>query len=88
MQLNIVNLQAKIVNLIPKDKLLHFCAGLLLAQLAYVWIWFIVLPFFVGLLKEIYDEYKYGGFDWRDLLVTTAGALPVGAVILISFLAE
>lgn len=83
-----MNLQAKIINLIPKDKLLHFCAGLLIAQLAYLWTWLIVFPFVIGLLKEIYDEYKYGGFDWRDWLATVAGAVPVVVVILISFITE
>jgi len=73
-----MDLQKKIEDLIERDKLMHFCVGLLLAQLAYVWVWFILLPVSVGIAKEGYDEYvRKTGFDWGDLLATCLGCVPV-----------
>lgn len=66
------------------DKVLHFVIGLLLAQFAYVWVWFILLPLFVGLIKELYDKYvRKTGFNWLDLIVTISGAIPAGIILLI-----
>jgi hypothetical protein len=28
------------------------------------------IVFLFAISKEIYDEYKYSGFDWRDLVTT------------------
>lgn len=77
-------LQSKIENMIQKDKLMHFCAGLLLAQFAYLWIWLLVIPVIVGIAKEIYDRYvRKTGFSWSDLLATVLGSVPVLVMILI-----
>lgn len=71
-------LQSKIENAIPKDKLIHFCIGLLLAQFVYLSLWFLLLPITIGVIKELYDKYiRKTGFDWIDLLVTTSGIIPV-----------
>jgi hypothetical protein len=64
--------------LIPQDKANHFVYGFViyvlaslllsdLLSLAMVVIWAICV--------EIYDEYDYGGFDWKDLLVTMIPAI-------------
>jgi len=81
-----MSLQAKIENMIEKDKLMHFCVGLLLAQLAYLWIWLIVLPVVVGIAKEQYDKYvRKTGFNWWDVLATVLGIIPVLVVIMILY---
>lgn len=77
-------LQSKIENAIPKDKLIHFCIGLLLAQLAYLWVWLILLPIFIGFAKEMYDScIRKTGFDWWDWMATMLGCVPVVIVYLI-----
>lgn len=73
-----MSLQKKIENRIEKDKLIHFCIGLLLAQLAYLWVWFILLPLIVGGAKELYDKYvRETGFNGWDWLATVLGVVPV-----------
>lgn len=59
------------------DKVLHFAAGLGIA----VAVGLIVEPLIgltagmaAGVLKEIKDEWNYGGSDLKDMLVTFAGA--------------
>lgn len=79
-----MDLQTKIENLIEKDKLMHFCIGLLIAQLAYLWVWFIVLPIGIGLAKELYDKYvRKTGFNWWDWIATVAGVIPVIVMLLL-----
>lgn len=76
-------LQTKIENLIEKDKLMHFCVGLLLAQLIYLSLWFVLLPVFIGIVKELYDKYvRKTGFNWWDLLATVLGVVPVLVILI------
>jgi hypothetical protein len=76
-----MELQVKIENLVEKDKLMHFCIGLLLAQLAYVWVWLILLPVIAGFVKELYDKYvRKTGFNRWDWLATVAGCIPVAVI--------
>lgn len=57
---------------IPKDKLLHSFYGVLIyigmslvnLELA---LWSVVI---LAMAKEFYDEYKYGKFDYMDILYT------------------
>lgn len=73
-----MSLQSKIENVIEKDKLIHFCIGLLLAQFAYLWFGFIALPLIIGIAKELYDKYvRKTGFNYYDLLATGLGCMPV-----------
>lgn len=59
---------------IPKDKLLHSFYGVLVyilmslvdLELA---LWTVVI---LAVAKECYDEYKYGRFDYVDILATIA----------------
>lgn len=79
-----MSLQTSIENRIEKDKLMHFCIGLLLAQFAYLWIGFIALPLIIGVAKELYDKYvRKTGFNWFDLLATGLGCIPV--IVLLMF---
>ena len=57
---------------IPHDKLLHSFYGVLIYLVAAV-----VSPMFgviavvvIAIAKEIYDEFIYGGFDWKDIIAT------------------
>lgn len=78
-----MSLQKKIEDYIEKDKLMHFCIGLLLAQLAYLWVWLIILPLFIGIAKELLDKYvRNTGFSWLDLLATVLGCLPVAVLLM------
>ena len=59
---------------IPKDKLLHIFYGVLIYLVAAL-----VSPMFgviavvvIAVAKEVYDERKYGGFDWKDIIATVA----------------
>ena len=59
---------------IPKDKLLHIFYGVLIYLVAAL-----VSPMFgviavvvIAVAKEVYDEIKYGGFDWVDIVATVA----------------
>lgn len=79
-----MNIKNKIENSIPKDKLLHFTIGLLLALLAFVWVWFIFLPIVVGLLNELYDKcVRKTAFEWMDVLATSLPIIPMMIIILI-----
>ena len=59
---------------IPHDKLLHSFYGILIYVVASL-----VSPMFgiiavvvIAIAKEVYDEIKYGGFDWVDIVATVA----------------
>lgn len=81
-----MNLQQRIES-IEKDKLIHFCIGLLLSQLIYLSLWFVLFPVIAGIAKEIYDKYvRKTGFNWWDLLATVLGIVPVLVVIMILYL--
>ena len=64
--------------LIPHDKANHFIYGFVIFILANILLnvyfsYAIVCLFAFG--KEIYDEWKYGGFDLYDAIYTIAPAL-------------
>ena len=69
---------------IPKDKLLHYAVGLVIAATALLTFhlqWWIVLCIVTGLAlaKDLYDLLDYGKFDWLDVLSSVlGGALIVG----------
>ena len=58
---------------IPKDKLLHSFYG----TLTYIIVSYInhdiamLSVIALAVSKEEYDERKYGGFDWKDIVATT-----------------
>lgn len=61
------------------DKLLHALVGyviastLILSGITWVIALFVVIIFAVG--KEIYDQWKYKGFDYKDLVATLLGGV-------------
>ena len=59
-----------IINKIGVDKLLHFSIAMNIAFFSNIWI-----AILMALLKELFDEIDYGGFDWKDLLASILGAL-------------
>ena len=67
-----MNFLNKLAN-IPHDKLLHSFYG----TLTYIIISFfshdvaMLLVTILAVSKEVLDEKKYGGFDWKDIVATT-----------------
>ena len=71
---------------VPKDKAMHFCAGLalsILAGLLYTPFWGLATAAVVGALKEIIWDWllKKGTPEFLDFVATVAGGA-LGAVIL------
>lgn len=63
---------------IPRDKCLHFGAGIVIADffaiaLGMRFCFWPVIFFAVG--KEFFDQWTGGKFDWWDVLATLLGAL-------------
>jgi uncharacterized membrane protein YjdF len=61
------------------DKVLHFLMGMIIMLVAGIilpaWLSFFAVCI-AAALKEALDQIAYGGFDWKDLIVTiTGGAL-------------
>lgn len=61
------------------DKILHALVGyviastLILSGIAWVIALIVVIIFAIG--KEIYDQWKYKGFDYKDLVATLLGGV-------------
>lgn len=74
----------KIFPSIPCDKKLHFIAGLIIAILGGVIIDPITgLSFAIaaGIAKECYDDWKYNGYDIKDMFATWVGGCVGFAVV-------
>lgn len=59
---------------IPKDKLLHNFYGVLIYLVAALVspVFGIIAVVVIAIAKEVYDEIKYGGVDWVDIVATVA----------------
>ena len=57
---------------IPHDKLLHSFYGVLIYVVASLVnpIFGILAVIVAAVAKELYDEVRYGGFDWVDIVAT------------------
>lgn len=58
---------------IPKDKLLHSFYGMLLFLIGWVLIniyFGLLFTIVIAIIKEVYDEIKYKGFSFYDLIAT------------------
>ena len=68
------------------DKLLHFLVSYLLTTVVVPLTGFlgIAVVLFIGLFKEIIDEYDYGGFSLGDLVADILG-LVFGMFVLLYF---
>ena len=66
------------------DKLLHFIAGAIACLVGY-WLFTpsygLVFAVIAGFLKEVYDEFIYGGFDFKDCFATVLGGLTLFMVL-------
>lgn len=60
--------------LIPSDKLLHSFYGTCIYLLCSFInpLFGIISVIIVAIAKEAYDEFAYGGFDWKDIIATIA----------------
>jgi hypothetical protein len=71
--------------MIPKDKLLHFVAGLICSAFVYAITGSPILAFgasaLLGIVKEIYDSRGHGTVEVLDVVATVAGGV-VGAVLM------
>lgn len=69
--------------LIPQDKANHFIYGLLIFLLSNVFLnnlFSLIVVIIFAIIKELCDQVKYGGFDWKDILATI-----ISPLILIGF---
>ena len=70
---------------IPKDKLLHFLAGLICATFVYLITLNLTLAIgasvILGIAKEVYDSRGHGTVEMLDVVATIVGGA-VGAVII------
>jgi len=71
--------------MIERDKLGHFVAGMLLGMAAfYNPLFGILLPWMLGILKELHDSMGRGNVEFGDLTATVAGGtIPVGLSLFI-----
>ena len=58
------------------DKILHFVGGILI----YGFTGHLVFVVAAAIGKEVYDQVKYKGWDWKDLFATIAGGILAFAV--------
>ena len=74
----------KIMSSIEHDKLLHSFYGkivfALMLVVVQVWIAFGVVVV-VAIMKEVYDQWKYKGADWKDIVATVVVPLALVMVI-------
>lgn len=69
---------------IEHDKLLHSLYGTLVFALGLLVVskWAaLTLVVGVAINKEVYDQWKYGGFDWKDIVATALVPLLLVMVI-------
>lgn len=66
--MNLLEQMAKI----PHDKLLHSFYGAIVYLLTALInpLFGIICVVLVAVVKELYDEFIYGGFDWKDIVAT------------------
>ena len=59
---------------IPKDKLLHSFYGVLIYLVAALVspVFGVIAVVVIAIAKEVSDEIRYGGFDWKDIIATVA----------------
>lgn len=66
------------------DKIYHFAASyalILTANLVFPLLQAAAIAFAVGIIKELFDYFDYGRFDFHDLLADSAG-VTAGAVLI------
>lgn len=74
---------------IRRDRLYHFIAGLIIAALFYIVLKMpvcIVPVIFAAFIKEFFDTWTDGNFDWIDLLATVLGGFVIQLFVIIAVL--
>ena len=71
-----------LINKVPKDKLLHFIAGVLIAAFFAIilptWAeWCIVPVIFLAFIKEFFDLWTTNKWEWWDFGATVIGGLVI-----------
>lgn len=72
---------------IRRDRLYHFIAGLIIAALFYIVLKMpvcIVPVIFAAFIKEFFDTWTDGNFDWIDLLATVLGGFVIQLFVIIA----
>ncbi len=61
----------------PYDKKLHFLAGLVISVAGGIVhpVCGLLFSIAAGIFKEAFDEWRYQGADWRDMIATWAGGI-------------
>lgn len=71
---------------IPSDKKMHFVAGAFVSAFVCIALGFkvcIVGAVAVGLLKEAFDKWTSGEWDWWDFVATCLGGLLIQSFVLL-----
>ena len=74
---------------VRRDRLYHFIAGLIIAALFYIVLKMpvcIVPVIFAAFIKEFFDTWTDGNFDWIDLLATVLGGFVIQLFVIIAVL--
>lgn len=74
-------------NGIRRDRLYHFIAGLIIAALFYIVLKMpvcIVPVIFAAFIKEFFDVWTDGNFDWIDFLATVIGGAVIQIFVIIA----
>lgn len=72
---------------IRRDRLYHFIAGLIIAALFCIVLKIpvcIVPVIFAAFIKEFFDTWTDGNFDWIDLLATVLGGFVIQLFVIIA----
>ena len=70
------------------DKVLHFlaCYGVTMTfMVSGYWLVGVILSVILSIVKELFDQWSYGGFSWGDILADVVGilsALIIGGVLM------
>lgn len=71
--------------MIQQDKANHAYFGLLIFALSEIFLghfFALGITTLIAFAKEVYDEYKYGGFDWIDIIYTIAAPLILTLILI------
>lgn len=80
-----MGIQNKITEKVGVDKLLHFAFGGWIACLAPIWYYALLIGLFIGLIKELSDNFiKKSVLDYRDWIATFLGSVVTAIVLFIS----
>jgi len=74
---------------IPFDKWLHFIAGLVIAAFFCISLgmkWAIVPVIFAAFIKEFFDKWTTGIWEWKDFLATIIGGVVIQLFVVLPYI--